>query len=110
MELRFWSISPLSFMPNASVSEQFKHQIQPLLPTIKEMFLRSLVGHGHPCREDVAGMISDVQINQDNQDPGYRARRLVKMISGLEILPTVPKIFAVSAIYVTFKILNKTNY
>jgi len=83
----------LAFFLDAGVSQEFRNRLEPLVPTIKAMFSRYIVGHGHPSKEDITGMISDTQMDQDNRDPAYRAKRLVKMISGMQILPMTDRTF-----------------
>jgi hypothetical protein len=58
------------------------------LEKVKLAVERYLLGIGHPFPDRVHGLIDNETFQTDNTDPSYRARRFVKITSGLSMLPT----------------------
>ncbi|KAG1885301.1 uncharacterized protein F5891DRAFT_1087926 [Suillus fuscotomentosus] len=71
----------------------FRAQMSPLLRSFEDAFHRYLRGSGRPTDPSLAAFI----IHDDAAaDPNYRARRFVKVLSGINLLPpTTLRIFKV---------------
>lgn len=53
------------------------------------MVARYLLGKGHPFPDRVHGLVSDdLEIRLASDDQCYRARRFIKVLSGLPLLPS----------------------
>jgi hypothetical protein len=74
----------------------FRALLSPLLRSFKIAVERYLRGHGHPMDPSFAGLIS----SDDTPDEHYRARRFVKVLSGVNLLPSTGH---------TFKVLDRPS-
>ena len=60
-----------------------------LLSKVERMVARYLLGKGHPFPDRVHGLVSDdLEIRLASDDQCYRARRFIKVLSGLPLLPS----------------------
>jgi len=75
--------------------EDFTEELERVLPDIKRAMERYLLGIGHPFPDRVVGLVESEVVLKDNADPGYRARRFVKALSGLLTMPATPRKFTV---------------
>jgi hypothetical protein len=66
---------------------QFQEQFTELLPTLKRFVNRYLRGSGHPQHPRIDALVDPSTNAHDSGDPSYRARRFVKLLSGLSLLP-----------------------
>jgi len=57
------------------------------LDAVKLAVERYLLSKGHPFPDRIRGLIGDDILRKDNLDHTFRARRFVKITSGLEALP-----------------------
>lgn len=55
---------------------------------IQTAVVRYLLGNGDPYPQRVSGLLDEETLRQNQLDSGYRARRLVKVTSGLSMMPT----------------------
>lgn len=69
-----------------------------LLPNLREHVEHYFKGVGHPYDPLFTNPISSTQLATDNQDVCYHARRFVKLISGITLLPPGLKDFTVCTI------------
>lgn len=70
-------------------SVTFRADMEPVVPRIKAALARYLRGTGHPVHPnfDADNLIDPATRELDDRDPGYRARRFVKLLSGLSYVP-----------------------
>lgn len=66
---------------------EVRQSLTGLLEKVKLAVERYLLGRGHPFPTRVHGLIDEQTVQSDNLDPAYRARRFVKITSGLSMLP-----------------------
>jgi hypothetical protein len=67
-----------------------------LLSKVERMVARYLLGKGHPFPDRVHGLVcEDSEIGFASDDHCYRARRFVKVLSGLPLLPAKSEKFTV---------------
>ncbi|KAG2126900.1 hypothetical protein DEU56DRAFT_758730 [Suillus clintonianus] len=83
--------SPLQLFPLLSFDvlgdADFENDMATLLPNLREHVERYFKGVGHPADPLFTNLVSSAQLATDNQDICYRARRFVKLISGITLLP-----------------------
>ena len=73
----------------------------PMVPVIKKAFKRYLRGTGHPFIDHCRDLISPDVLQREMADKGLRARRFVRVLSALDMMPVVKKSFTVS-VYIAF--------
>jgi hypothetical protein len=66
---------------------EFRSNLARLLPTFKRTIERYFRGHGHPRHPLIDPLVDPSTQSEDNQDPLYCARRFVKLLSGISLLP-----------------------
>jgi hypothetical protein len=71
----------------------------PLLPNLREHVERYFKGIGHPVDPLFTDLIGSARQAADNQDVCYRARRFVKLTSGITLLPLESTKFTVCLLY-----------
>lgn len=91
--------SPLQLFPLLSFDvlgdTDFENDMAILLPNLREHMERYFKGVGHPSDPLFTNLISSTQLATNNQDVCYRARRFLKLISGITLLPPGLKDFTV---------------
>ncbi|KAG1852845.1 hypothetical protein DFJ58DRAFT_790111 [Suillus subalutaceus] len=91
--------SPVQLFPflsfETSGDTNFKSDMDILLPSLQEHLKRYFRGIGHPLHPLFAGVIEPAQRAIDNQDLCYRARRFIKLMSGISLLPSDDKSFTI---------------
>ncbi|KAF8151619.1 hypothetical protein B0H34DRAFT_801323 [Crassisporium funariophilum] len=70
-----------------SRNEEFMQEMETKLPDVELAVKRYLLGSGHPFPQRVAGLLDADTLARDRQDTVYRAQRLVKVMTGLSMLP-----------------------
>ncbi|KAG1845060.1 hypothetical protein C8R48DRAFT_780068 [Suillus tomentosus] len=92
--------SPLQLFPLLSFDilgdADFENDMATLLPNLREHVERYFKGVGHPDDPLFTNLVSSTQLATDNQDVCYRARRFVKLISGITLLPPGLKDFTIA--------------
>lgn len=62
---------------------------------IKKTFVHYLQGTGHPFPDHCNGLIDPDRFIEENRDPSFRAHCLLKIISGLQMMPVGAQEFTV---------------
>ncbi|KAF8971331.1 hypothetical protein BDZ97DRAFT_1913826 [Flammula alnicola] len=89
-------IPHLHFSYHRSATPDIIQSAQHLIPQITAAVKRYLLGKGHPFPDRVHGLANPDTIGQEMTDSGFRARRFVKVLSGLDMMPVADKRFQVS--------------
>ncbi|KAF8950867.1 hypothetical protein BDZ97DRAFT_1933246 [Flammula alnicola] len=89
-------IPHLHFSYHRSATPDVIQSAQHLIPQITAAVKRYLLGKGHPFPDRVHGLANPDTIGQEMTDSGFRARRFVKVLSGLDMMPVADKRFQVS--------------
>lgn len=82
-----------------------------LLSKVERMVARYLLGKGHPFPDRVHGLVcEDSESDSASDDHCYRARRFVKVLSGLPLLPSKSEIFTVGFSVDNSLFTSETHY
>ena len=86
----------LSFVHHRSVMPDEVQDTKHLVPLIAEAFKRYLRGKGHPFLDKCRNLIDPEVCEREMADTGLRARRFVKVVSSLDMMPVIDRPFVVS--------------
>ena len=67
--------------------EEFERRMTDTKPKLVKAIERYFLGTGHPNVPLFNDIVAPTRFEADNKDPGYRAKRFVKMLSGISLLP-----------------------
>lgn len=80
----------LEFVVEIGITNQESRPLDQILEALKRSFIRYLAGRGHPVHPDLSELprlIGQETIDSDNQDPLYRMKRVVFVLTGHTLLP-----------------------
>lgn len=88
-------ISELKFEHHASTAPTRLSSSRRLIPQVRKAVEHYLRGTGHPFPERARALAELETFDDENNDPTLRARRFVKALSGLEMMPISGQAFTV---------------
>lgn len=80
----------------------FRTLVAPLVLRFRNVLEGYLRGTGHPAHPLIEDLIDADQHAADDADPAYRARRFVKLLSGISLLPSSGHMFTVRQAFLKY--------